>query len=98
MMDDKDNGGPAFPNPALANESFCPSFDMSGMTLRDWFAGQALPQAVEDYGQPEAMRSSGQRCDRGSPVLPYATAEMSRESIIAHQAYRYADAMLDARK
>lgn len=41
-MSDNDNGGPAFPNPALANEGFCPSYDMSGMTLRDWFAGHAL--------------------------------------------------------
>lgn len=68
-----------------------------GMTLRDWFAGQALHQAVEDYGQPEAMKTSGQRRDRGNPVLPYATSEMSRESIIARQAYRYADAMITAR-
>ena len=42
MSEQIKDGGPAFPNPALANEGFSPSYDMSGMTLRDWFAGQAL--------------------------------------------------------
>jgi hypothetical protein len=41
-MSEIKDGGPAFPNPALANEGFSPSYDVSGMTLRDWFAGQAL--------------------------------------------------------
>lgn len=35
MSDDK-TGGPAFPHPALADEG------EPGMTLRDYFAGQAL--------------------------------------------------------
>ena len=90
-MSDRPNGGPAFPRDGLVPNN--------GMTLRDWFAGQALPQAVEDYGQPDMMKSTGQRRDRGNPVLPYATAgTMTREYIIALQAYRYADAMLEARK
>ena len=41
-MDTKDNGGPAFPNPALADENFHAPYDMSGMSLRDYFAGQAI--------------------------------------------------------
>jgi hypothetical protein len=37
VMDKKiDNGGPAFPNPSGDDR------DNNGMTLRDWFAGQAL--------------------------------------------------------
>lgn len=73
--------------------------EMIRQAKRDWFAGHALPQAVEDYGQPELGRVTGQRRDRGNPVLPYATSNtMTREQIIARQAYRYADAMLDARK
>ena len=69
-----------------------------GMTLRDYFAGQALPQAVADYGEPSATTSSGQRRDRGNPVLPYAAKAIgTREEIIARQAYKYADAMLAAR-
>lgn len=69
-----------------------------GMTIRDYMAAAALPQAVADYGEPEGNSSRGQRRDRGNPVLPYATRAIgSREDIIARQAYRYADAMLRAR-
>ncbi len=103
-MSERDTGGPAFPtqtydSAAAHNGIGVTVTDDPGMTLRDWFAGQALPQAVEDYGQPDMMKSTGQRRDRGNPVLPYATSgTMTREQIIALQAYRYADAMLEARK
>ncbi len=54
-----------------------------GMLLRDWFAGQSLPGAIEDYD---------------GPATPYsAQATGTREEIIARQAYKYADAMLKAR-
>lgn len=70
-----------------------------GMTLRDWFAGLALPQAVLDYGEPSGHPVTGQRKDRGNPVLPYASKGVgTREEIIARQAYRYADALLSARE
>lgn len=36
------NGGPAFPNPELADEAYHPSRDETGMTLRDYFAGRAM--------------------------------------------------------
>lgn len=36
------NGGSAFPNPSLADESYRAQPGDMGMTLRDWFAGQAL--------------------------------------------------------
>lgn len=94
MTEIKD-GGPAFPHIEPKDPSF--SFANNGMTLRDWFAGQAFSQAVDDYGQPEMRKSTGQRLDRGNSVLPYATAKTARETIIAYQAYRYADAMLKAR-
>lgn len=58
-MDDKDTGGPAFPGPFSQDR---------GMTLRDWFAGQALAGmlargttnddaevAVEAYSLADAM-------------------------------------------
>ena len=41
MNDDKDTGGTAFP----ADQSFNP-----GMSLRDWFAGQALIGLMGDPG------------------------------------------------
>lgn len=46
MNDAKDNGGPAFP--AQWDDK-----DNEGMTLRDWFAGQALAglaPCFEEYG------------------------------------------------
>jgi hypothetical protein len=36
------DGGYAFPHPALANEGFSPQYDMGGMSLRDYFAAKAL--------------------------------------------------------
>ena len=46
-MSGKDNGGPAFPYviPDVPLESF-----RSGMTLRDWFAGQAMAAELVAWG------------------------------------------------
>lgn len=41
-------GGPAFPNPALADENYAPQFDESGMTLRDYFAAQIVAAIALD--------------------------------------------------
>lgn len=72
--------------------------DMIRQAKRDEFAGQALNQAVEDYGQPTHGNGSQQRRNLGNPVLPYSASRVgSREEIIARQAYRYADAMIAAR-
>jgi hypothetical protein len=100
MADSKiDDGGPAYPQNDLSGYGMGPSerddrYTVEGMSLRDWFAGQALPQAVEDYDR------LNRRCNEVTEyVLPYATkATGTREDIIARQAYRYADAMIAARK
>lgn len=90
----KNDGGPAYPTGLTPGH-----YSQEGMSLRDWFAGRALPQAVMDYGEPSHQSSAGQRRDRGNPVLPWsAQAIGTREEIIARQAYRYADAMLAARE
>lgn len=84
----KDTGGPAFPIEGTATP-YAP-----GMTLRDYFAAQALSQAVEDYD-----RKTRGVMDTKINVLPWATQVTgTREQIIARQAYRYADAMLEARE
>lgn len=95
---DTDNdGGPAFAR-AGAEHSQGGNFEQDGMTLLDYIAAAALPQAVLDYGEPSANSSSGQRRDRGNPVLPYAATGIgTREQIIARQAYKYAHAMIAAR-
>lgn len=40
-----DNGGQAFPGPSFTSNGMPNGHDM-GMTLRDWFAGQALPGII----------------------------------------------------
>jgi hypothetical protein len=65
-----DDGGPAFPEPSRSWQ-----YASNGMTLRDWFAGQALA-AMELW----------------SGVKP------SHVGQFADAAYRYADAMIAARK
>jgi hypothetical protein len=82
------DGGPAFPHagflsPLEGNTALqFDSLPQSGMSLRDWFAGQSLAAIpLKDDGK----RVSGK--DHTLEVMLVATA-----------AYRYADAMLAARK
>lgn len=77
-MSERDNGGPAFPK---TREAIIDSRS-AGMTLRDWFAGQALAGLVQLRAVHEAARESGEPA----------------EKITAAAAYEYADAMLEARK
>ena len=54
-MSDKDNGGPAFPiHPDLPNRVGCINSESdAGMSLRDWFAGQALAGILATYQGPK---------------------------------------------
>lgn len=61
-MKNRDDGGAAFP---------CQTFDVSGMTLRDYFAAKTIPVAYN--AEPTYKK-------------------------IAEEAYKVADAMLEARK
>ena len=74
-MSEREDGGPAFPSTHDRGTSYI------GMTLRDWFAGQALAGVLprEDITGTEAR-------------LQHV------KGAIAHLAYAYADAMLEARK
>lgn len=53
-MSTPDNGGPAFPVPITSDQpgqvvSAC-ELGTGGMTLRDWFAGQALASLARNWG------------------------------------------------
>jgi hypothetical protein len=48
-MDLWDEGGPAFPQSNDANKEY--NWIRSGMTLRDWFAGQAITGLAADEGE-----------------------------------------------
>lgn len=45
MSESIDDGGPAFPLPAHSGANGEQSHPIYGMSLRDWFAGQALEKA-----------------------------------------------------
>ena len=90
-MSKENDGGPAFPQDLQGRRGDDP--DMQGMSLRDWFAGQAMPAlmtnsnavfvAAAKSDSPEALRLA---------KLAYS------ETAIAAGAYALADAMLEARK
>lgn len=52
MTDSINNGGPAFPQ--MDPNSL--HFNATGMTLRDWFAGQALAGAMSTLGDVHSIR------------------------------------------
>ena len=78
-----DDGGPAFPVPIAAHASgdTVPAFDW-GMSLRDWFAGQALVGLMAATAHPES----------GGPSHSYGGNDG-----LARTAYALADAMLAAK-
>ena len=80
----KNDGGPAFPleNPRMMeNDELFRQFP--GMSLRDWFEGQALPAII-------IATSAGQH-------LPALSPEQTLISGLARDAYELADAMLAER-
>lgn len=76
-MSKVNDGGPAFP--VVVPTDF--QFAEDGMTLRDWFAGQALTGLLAHQQED----GSGFLHELGPGAA-------------AHQAYRFADAMLRARQ
>jgi len=83
-MDDKD-GGPAFPIPCGCDLDKCTC--SNGMTLRDYFAGQALA----------GMTAGITRFLEPDNVVPPDTLIKNRPNDLSELAYLYADAMLKAR-
>ena len=80
-MSEKKDGGPAFPN----DNDPHPQNWSTGMTLRDWFAGQALP----------ALMAKAYKVLEGTLGLEDGITVFS---VASKAAYRCADAMLEARK
>jgi hypothetical protein len=77
----KDDGGAAFPTQHVSNGN-----TIVGMSLRDWFAGQALMGALASYidGVPN-LETAG------------AGADLTIKQAIARRCYLLADAMLAER-
>lgn len=60
-----DDGGPAFPQSETSSgNSFRNEYGDGGMSLRDWFAGQALkgmltdPKAADDFSNDDFARNA----------------------------------------
>ena len=92
-MSTRDDGGPAFPRPAFtpgfgqhdnAAEAGFANTGAQGMSLRDWFAGQALAGWLASFGDDAQHPAHPAHCGRGLDVAWYS--------------YAIADAMLAARK
>lgn len=76
-----DNGGPAFAR-AAAETSICGNYDQEGMSLRDYFAGQAL---------------TGMGTWAPLEQAEWSNRDMVQK-MRAEWAYEQADAMIAARK
>jgi hypothetical protein len=63
MMDEIVNGGPAFPQTCLDDP--CHPASAPGMSLRDWFAGQALAALISHncYDYKEAALHAYKQAD-----------------------------------
>ena len=85
-MTQKHDGGPAFPSSPqkmeFDGEGFRP-VGFEGMSLRDYFAGQAMNALIEDVNRPSDPESGD------SDIHP--------RDEIARRAYALADAMIAAR-
>lgn len=84
----QDNGGPAFPNQAPAWAA-CPrcGTDVSrvGMSLRDWFAGQAMMSIFTGPGaRMVADRDQRYNGDNWSEVVAQNAYEMA-DAMLAHR-------------
>ena len=80
-----DDGGPAFPRPR--SEGNLEVYDaQQGLSLRDWFAGQALSAVLANSGMTAAFNEQAKE-EKISPAL-----------VAAQFVYGIADGMLEARK
>jgi len=72
-----DDGGPAFPCEALANHRDTEATKFRGMSLRDWFAGQALAGLLVRYDEhPHNLAQCAElACNAADAIL----AELKRK-------------------
>lgn len=93
------DGGPAFP--VVMDESFVEAYN--GMNLRDWFAGMALPKVMEElYFYSRKACTEDVKADEITWFEAYnqtdADTLADKTEEVAFACYRFADAMLAARK
>ena len=88
------DGGNAFPcGSDLGPASNIVDGGYGGMTLRDWFAGQALSTAAQDTGGTVASAAK----ELGIPIGEY-DGKKHWPKLVAKSSYAFADAMLTERE
>lgn len=87
---DKDDGGPAFPRSGYTDLNGNMDHGSWGMSLRDYFAGQALA-GVAGYAVFDPQGASSVKAVANE-------TDSSNSATIAEACYQLADAMLEARK
>lgn len=94
MGDGKDNGGPAFPaQPKYTTpQGHFIEHAQSGMTLRDWFAGQA-PEPTKEWLETMYRFDSALNPHNDS----YKPKRRTTAELIAAWRYEVADAMIETR-
>ena len=85
MKTPSDDGGPAFPRPVSHSDEGGTHFGFTGMTLRDYFAGQALHGLLSG----DEYRLVKQEADERG---------LKRSTVLAPFSYDIANAMLAARQ
>lgn len=78
---------PAFPHPALADEACAMPEGFEGMSMRDYFAAQALPAVFSD----PSIAATYQALEENQ------LTQLTFVQFVAATSYRYADAMMQAR-
>lgn len=100
MSEQIDDGGPAFPFGREWNidRSEVSTWEEPGMTLRDWFAGQAVPamSAYHANEMKDAIAKGYGDDETPSPAEKEALVRMVADCV-AQASYLIADAMLAAR-
>lgn len=77
------DGGPAFPTVFTGpHDAPQESYGMGGMSLRDWFAGQALAGMCANYKLLQNIKAE----------------YIEPESVLADYAFKAADAMIEVRE
>lgn len=80
------DGGPAYPAAPNPNYTDDAQLGQRGMSVRDWFAGQALPAKIKDA---DSFNDDCRNNRNNTRITP---------EDVAHSCYVYADAMLKARE
>jgi hypothetical protein len=87
------DGGPAFPNPGLADANCSFKSDVTGLTVRDYFAAHAPQPGEMDIAFQMKLDQNRNPHNDGPPKPP----RRSRDEIVGALRYAYADGMIAAR-